>query len=55
MASRGFPHPTLSIFSLWATLRFRYNLVQAIATRHDNRAETFLAAFYMAASIIWLH
>lgn len=28
---------------------------RAIATRYDKRASTFLAAVYMAASIIWLN
>jgi hypothetical protein len=40
---------------LRATLRSRYNLAQAIAIRYDKHAKTFLAAFYMAASILWLH
>ncbi len=28
---------------------------RAIATRYDKRARTFLAAVYMAASMIWLN
>ena len=28
---------------------------RALATRYDNRAETFLGAVYLAAAVIWLN
>ena len=33
----------------------RLNQYRAIATRYDKTARNFLAAVYLAASIIWLH
>lgn len=33
----------------------RLKQYRALATRYDKRASTFLAAVYMAASLIWLN
>jgi transposase len=33
----------------------RLKQYRAIATRHDKTARNFLAALYLAATIVWLH